>query len=317
MQPETGSSEDIHAILGRFSTWNSTQSTSGNGRSLQIGSDEVRELAYEEAIRRYGSWPPVLTTMAKAAASALQKDPDPTPSAVIAEIPQSTMAASDPISVPAPLERGEEVSAAQENPKVRSAATARKVPAKTIVHAAGNRAKQPHALTVGEEKVPSKKAVSSRDTAARLAKPVAAKNEKKGVSRSDGPALLSRKNVAPPAEMEQGTPAPKTAGGRRAAFCEVLAAAVPANPERNTRISIRLSAQEESRFRKSAAEAGLTVSAYLRKCALQADASRSDVAVNGSARLSQGATSRTRPQLNSGLGARLAAWLGGLRQHSA
>src|SRR5579875_3620535 len=221
MQPETGASEDIHAILGRFSSWNATQSTNGSGRGLQVGPDEVRELAYEEAIRRYGSWPPVLTTMAKTAASPSQTASQPEASPTMAETTQSTVETATLPGTPAPLDARQNGSAVQENGKVRTAAAA--------------------------TRPSSKKTTSSRKAAA----------------------SLSKKNVAPSAEMHT-TPTPKRVATRRAAFCEVLAdtveAATAGHPksERNTRISIRFSSQEESLVRKNAAQAGLTVSSYLR-----------------------------------------------------
>ena len=302
MQPETGASEDIHAILGRFSSWNATQSTNGNGRGLQVGPDEVRELAYEEAIRRYGSWPPVLTTMAKTAASPSQTASQPEASPTMAETTQSTVETATLPSAPAPLDARKNVSAVQENGKIRTAAAATRPSSKKTTS--------------------SRRAASSRDRSAGSAKRVHTAIAKKHGAGANVAASLNKKNVAPSAEMHT-TPTPKRVATRRTAFREVLAdtveAATAGHPksERNTRISIRFSSQEESLVRKNAAQAGLTVSAYLRERALQTESPGTVAAADVSVRRAQGQGINAQPQSFSGLGARLAAWLGGLRQRSA
>jgi hypothetical protein len=47
MQPEKDS-DDIHTILSRFNSWSGMQ----NGNAVQVIDDEVREIPYEEAMRR-------------------------------------------------------------------------------------------------------------------------------------------------------------------------------------------------------------------------------------------------------------------------
>lgn len=325
MQPETGASEDIHAILGRFSNWTATQSTNGNGRSLQVGSDEVRELAYEEAIRRYGSWPPVLTTMAKRAAPAPQTAEQSVPSSpTISETPQSTVAASALPGAAESPEGSDAVSGVEEKANVRKAATARKR-SSPKGNAAGKSAKALHALTASQENTAIAKTAApsqeNSDLVGRSATPVPTATEKKHMAGADCPASRGKKNVAPSAENEPAD-APKNGVTRRSAFREVLAHTVEAPPavypnsERITRISIRLSSQEESLVRKSAAQAGLTVSAWLRNCALQTEARHTLAAEDVSTRPSQGGASRTKPQPLPGLGARLAVWLLGWRQRS-
>src|SRR5579875_971667 len=173
MQPETGASEDIHAILGRFSSWNATQSTNGNGRGLQVGPDEVRELAYEEAIRRYGSWPPVLTTMAKTAASPSQTASQPEASPTMAETTQSTVETAILPGTPAPLDARQNGSAVQENGKVRTAAAATRPSSKKTTS--------------------SRRAASSRDRSAGSAKRVHTAIAKKHGAGANVAASLNKK----------------------------------------------------------------------------------------------------------------------------
>jgi len=54
MQPGTNP-DDLHAILSRFSTWAEKQPVNSNGNHHKngIGTEEVREIPYEEAIRQY------------------------------------------------------------------------------------------------------------------------------------------------------------------------------------------------------------------------------------------------------------------------
>ena len=54
MQP-AANPEEIQAILGRFHTWAEKQPTNGNGQKNGAGTEELREIPYEEAIRRYRS----------------------------------------------------------------------------------------------------------------------------------------------------------------------------------------------------------------------------------------------------------------------
>jgi hypothetical protein len=97
-------------------------------------------------------------------------------------------------------------------------------------------------------------------------------------------------SVAAPAK-HAATPASKPRGKRHPAFRHVLANSVQAKPlrtpktrapkkqaapDRNRRITTRFSTAEQRRIEKQAAEAGLTVSAWLRNCALAQPGTRID-----------------------------------------
>lgn len=86
------------------------------------------------------------------------------------------------------------------------------------------------------------------------------------------------------------------AGGRTALVRKaVVAAKKKAEPERTRRITTRFSTSEERRIEKAAAAAGMSVSAWLRKCALAAETGGERARAQGlAARTSQGGREKTR-----------------------
>ncbi len=327
MQPETSTNDDIHTILGRFNTWAAKQSTNDDGPGLlQAGAGEVRELAYEEAIRRYGSWPPTPANTAKTAAPATQSVAQPVPSAAILAMEQSTVADPALAGTPALADSSEAASVVHPQAKVRKTTSlpALKPPAK----AAANAAEKETRPTRREKPESQKKCTSSTDDlnpiAAKFVKPAGAVAERK--ARAARPATHGKKNTAQPAEAEKGHIVPparpnaaKPNASRRTPFREVLAQTVelasvpaPTTPvsaaaERKSRISIRFSSQEELRVREYAARVGLTVSAYLRQRALRTE--QTDAALYRHATAQEtGPTSLTDTRHVRGLRALFAGW---------
>lgn len=87
--------------------------------------------------------------------------------------------------------------------------------------------------------------------------------------------------VPPQPTADQPKPAPESPGGASAesqAFPSFFAPAQPvAAPRKSSSVTVRLTAEEDERLRARAAEAGLTVSAYLRSCAFEVESLRAQV----------------------------------------
>lgn len=330
MQP--GKGEDIHAILGRFSTWSTTQSTNGNGHALKSGSDEVRELAYEEAIRRFGRWPRTNTSTTSRTEPAGETAAPAAP---------ATAPVANKNSAPLKLEPPDAVQAGSAEGRragKKSQAKVMKTAAKGNASTAGKTAELPRVPTGDQQSTTPPKntasltPVSSTMDADKAAKPVESLAKTKAPTKARRPPGRRGMTVAHSSLAEKGEMAAPAAPNadklnaatpqahRRTEFREVLtrsveAPAAPAEPtvERNTRISIRLSALEESRVRKSAAQAGLTVSAWLRQRALQTE----EAALKQDGTAQDVLTELTSPAAArpaEGLRGRLASWFAEARQ---
>jgi hypothetical protein len=203
MQPGANP-QDIHSILNRFNHWAGKQATNGNGHpaGLKGGDAEVREIPYEEMLRR------VRARSADAVVS-----------------PVAVAAAAEPPN-PAP----------EETPKPKECSPAK---------------------TTRERKQARKKTL-------------------KASGRADM-AQARKQEAAPPKRARNSTAAAQTAQPPQ--FRQVLAKSVreatpvkkakrKADTGRGHRVSVRLSQAEERQLQSRAAEAGLTVSEYLRMCAL-------------------------------------------------
>jgi hypothetical protein len=268
MQPGS-QPEDIQTIMSRFHTWAGKNPGNGNTGKLVPGSDAVREIPYEEAMRNFRQR---RTTQTRRAATAPSIPWETTPAnpeatlpipAAIAAQPDAAIAAS-----PVPME-------------AKPTALARRSP--------GVAAKAAPAPDSGEKKVARKK-VATREkkacaTPAALAvhpiQPKALRAQQKTPTSSKAEprrAASSKQTVALTVRQRVATP-------KKPAFKKVLAKTVrngsqsrqstrraAAAPDRNQRITTRFSAAEQRRLERAASQAGLTVSAWLRQCALHAEA---------------------------------------------
>lgn len=247
------STEDLHGILSRFQSWVGSDSANPDTKN---GSDAgIREIPYEEALRQIRS---------RRAPQA--KIPSPA-----AELPDNPAAAAAFARSAAWLSASPE-----QQPQQQSAATA-------ITTAA-----------VAQENNPPPVAGTARIKTVRIAKPPA-------LQKADNPSA-SRKAQSPPVTKEVKSAALAAAstrsdGGKKRPACKAPAPAVSAaqalpeframmvksvrrakasgaparrsKPERELRVSVRLTDAEERQLQACAAREGMTVSAYLRRCALQ------------------------------------------------
>jgi hypothetical protein len=262
MQPATNSArpaEDLHAILSRFQTWSGKQQENHNGH--KHNSAGVREIPMEEAMRQLRS------RRAKPAAPIAEQPPAPQPPVVPAARKTKVEAAPKPV------------------PVIQAVAP---VPTATLV-----------AVPVPEPKPASKagSASKARPTAPSAKKAPAAKcgaapQERVQPSEAMRPAkrkvrkLAKRKRHAVRKPAQQGRTVARTSGVRKTRakrqppFREVLVrsvwVAVPKKQqERRQRVSVRLSKTEERQLQQRATQAGLTISEYLRRSALEAKAPQS------------------------------------------
>ena len=237
MRPTTSSTdpaEDLHSILNRFHNWAGNPPENHNGHRQNAAG--VREIPMEEAIRQLRSRRATTTpgSAEKQALAQPQKEPSPVETKV--ELASQSALVNRPIS---PVAKATETLGvvAQAGPPAKTAATPTKKPAtkrgKTRQTASAAPAQQPARKTAAVHK-------SAANTAAKTAQRPAAKK-------------------AP----------------RKAEFREVLVRSLPAKtpdrkPERRQRVSVRLSGAEERRLQQLAGAAGITISEYLRRSALQA-----------------------------------------------
>lgn len=250
-------SEDIQSILSRFQTWTGKQQDKSKGN----GHVEVREIPMEEAIeqlrRRRGSratpaaaneaTEPVQAQQEKLPQTNLQIkiEPEPKPVvsvAVLAAAPATGTQAEAPAKRVEPLklkpgkpaEPRRKAAKPAEPRKKAAMEPVRKKPAKTSPASAAKKARKKPVLEAKVESIPLKTART---------------RQKAAVRRENVPdfrELLAR-------SVQQEAPARRSA-------------------EREQRVSVRFSRQEEERLQRLAAKAGVTVSEYLRRCALTASA---------------------------------------------
>ncbi len=362
MQP-AANPEDIRAILSRFHTWaekNPVQGDSdgnghgngaGNGHAA-AGSEELREISYEEAIRKHRDRGAAKMPKRAAAASApttpvarrparVKAEPEPRmevfqglpvePAQELSVAPpilKPPAVETQPRPVPAPvhaenapedrtplatafeqitaaIERNEKISRPEYAPAVKTAKTEKLAKSEAPAAAAAQTTATPAAKTAAAPRTPKVQRKAGRRparakiaamakmpltreaiTAALAAKPQSRPVTKVGSALIKPPIVAGIKASARIAAPRKSA-APAVAQRRNAKhppFHQVLAYSVQqprqpvakkkqAEPDRNRRITTRFSTAEERRIAKHAALAGLTVSAYLRKCALSVVAS--------------------------------------------
>jgi hypothetical protein len=269
MQP-AANPEDIHTILGRFHTWAGKNPGNGNGKSAAPETEGVREIPYEEAMRNFRRRHKTPTRRPSPAAEPPATSPAASQTALLKqEEPLPSSAAPDPLPE-TPLSATPEVQFEDRLPLSASPVPAAKAvrapspePKKCQPKKASRPAKNLHAEPVTRALVPAKPS-----QLAPLPK-VQPKPKRRAAPAKKSTALALR---------------PSTAGPKAPVFRNVLAKtvrtasasvqntrkAVP-KPDRSRRVTTRFSAAEQRRLERAAAEAGLTVSAWLRQCALRAE----------------------------------------------
>ncbi len=269
MQPGS-QPEDIQTILSRFHTWAGKNPGHGNTRNLAPDSDAVREIPYEEAMRNFRQRQKAQTHRAAASAArsaAPPAQPESAPStseeilpASAATTPQSNTVATEPEAESTTLTCRPPATIAKAAPPLP--ASEKKLERKKT----GGSAKKPRTQSVALAVLPAQPnpvRVQPKPSALTKSKP-----------RSSAPA---KKSVALAVQSRTSLP-------RKPAFKKVLAGTVrsatpsaqstgkptPA-PDRSRRITTRFSTTEQRRLERAADQAGLTVSAWLRQCALRAE----------------------------------------------
>lgn len=262
-------SEDIQSILSRFQSWAGKQQ--GNSGSAH---PEVREIPMEEAIeqlrrRRTGRGTAVAATAVQPAVPAKTPEVKPVAAAPIAAA-ETKQPAAPPVEAKPPVP----ASALTITKAPAAPALAKPVRATPVEPKATKRREPSATASKKKKKAKAALAASPKNTAAR--KPAAPKKKK-----ADKVPAAAAKAAAPQRKQLRARRKPAPARAAGPAFREVLAHSVQqedsssrSSAERPQRVSVRLSQQEEHRLQTAAAQAGVTVSEYLRRCALVPAAAR-------------------------------------------
>jgi len=324
MQPGTNP-DDLRNILSRFHTWAEKDgvSSNGNGHKNGAGSEGVREIPYEEAIRPYrkrrtaqngrAAVSAIATassesTMKLQAAPAIQEAPLDLPpeggdKAKTEETPLPLGIALDPHAGRGALAaKTSEPDARQKTtPRARTAKPAPKSAAVPRVVQVSPPA-EVSAASAAVHLAPSPAVQASPQTEQRSVRAaeklsIQPSEREKRASAPTGRAAYSKpptKTGRPPATATQAAhPGASSRRKKHPPFRQVLANTVQAKPvqakpvrakavrpakpslakkqaapDRSRRITTRFSTAEERRIEKQAAQVGLTVSAWLRQCAL-------------------------------------------------
>jgi hypothetical protein len=272
MQPGS-QPEDIHTILSRFHTWTGKNPGNGKGGKLVAESDAVREIPYEEAMRNFRQRRKTQPRRATAAASPSHTAALSVPSEPVAENPKDNLVTARATTSQAEPDTPPEA-------KAETTAIARRSDAfcETATTVLPSRERKPAGEKPGG---PTKKAPTQSVALAVLPvqpKPLRVVQAKPSGRSKPEPRgdIIAKKSVAPLVR-------PHAANPKKPAFKKVLAktvrSAAPADPgpretipaDRNRRITTRFSAAEQRRLERAAAQAGLTVSAWVRQCALHAE----------------------------------------------
>lgn len=294
--------DDLHAILSRFHTWAEKQPGERNGNRSSNG--HIRTLTYEEAIAQHRSRQanpaerrarPVRETAAAPVVPTGLSSADATPSREAPQRNEQHPAMPDPTPGPrdaeSELDGATRVSSAAGIPAATAqpVALGRPLPAaqiETVTETGPDGAKSPVSTT---RKAP----VSAKTGKTSLPQPGRKASAKSGSSLPQAPPKTAPMPADVPKRRSAGAPVARTKPSAKIAPCrenpttfrQVLAKSVlpeekkagkagkaspSAVPERTRRITMRFSSAEQKRLERAAGEAGMTLSAYLRKCALNA-----------------------------------------------
>jgi hypothetical protein len=256
MQPEK-KSDDIHTILSRFNNWSGKQ----NGETVQVLDEEVREIPYEEAIRRVRSRIRAGDTATPATKPTERVTSAPVVAAGDVALPVAA-ASNDATATPAVAETAAPVQATAQTERTAVKAVETLLKASMVRVPA---AKKPAAKRAHKGKPRTAAAV----VAAPVKKPVAraaAKTESKAApirkNRITAKAHDAKPTVAKPEEFRQVLAKSVRQGERVARSAKVKPV------ERKDCVLVPLSSGEKVRLRQCAAMAGVTVAVYLRMRAL-------------------------------------------------
>ena len=353
--PRETRAEDLHTILSRFHSWEGQQPTNRNGHGakpkaeLAEAGDEVREISYEEALRKHRAWhaeaveEPVTTAKtARVAAGEAEAGTirgtaseggterpsfrDEVVAAVATKPPGGKTAAENgartgvrattgraseafwqhAAEAPgAPTQPASEVpvrrvpridlpqkSALQEGNRgsaepgrMQGAASAEPAVKSEARTAGAGRSAGAETKRSGSGPRPGKQRQQVTRKAVRAAEPVG----QQGTGKANGTKQkgLRRAGLRPAGSRQAELRSAKVSGRGKAGFQQVLerslqrtsgvqraeakAPRAQAAPDRSQRVTTRLSRAEQRRIQACATRAGLTVSAYLRQCALAAE----------------------------------------------
>lgn len=253
MQSATNSAhpaEDLHSILNRFQSWAGKQPEDHTAHKPKPAG--VREIPMEEALRQ-------LRSRRATSAAAIADKAGMTQGPTVPQAPETKAeTGSASISLNLPSVQAEKMG------RNLPVAVRAKEPLKLLPAAT-----HPEKHVMKRKRAPDKKAQASRAAA-----PVRAKARKPGGGRR----LAPSKAAAQTRSTTSSFPSLKAVG--KAEFRELLVRTVqPGEPdrkqERRQRVSVRVSKAEERRLQQRARQAGLTVSDYLRRAALEAELSPS------------------------------------------
>lgn len=254
-------SEDIHTILSRFHTWAGKEPGNRNGRKLAPESDSVREVPYEEAMRHYRE----------------RHKTQPRRVAATVPAPPPPKASPEPETVsPAPA-LPVQATTAEPAPLVTSPTKARIQPPAPARRFPSFLAEATPLPSAGAPKAGKKPAAKKTSAQASAPAPPPARTSPKASRSKQSPRVSAKKDAAP-------STASRTQRAEIPEFKKVLAKTIRKTPapqtrtakppaDRNQRITTRFSTAEQRRLERAAAQAGMTLSAWLRQCALRAEAS--------------------------------------------
>jgi hypothetical protein len=303
MQP-AANPDDIHAILSRFQTWAEQQPANGNGNGHKNGAsplEGVREIPYEEAIRQHRNRRAAQgqrrTAPPRTSASPVPpREPDvqaepepvaevPSPSAVertvakIAEVaatskfePASPLSNDSP---PAETENPAPIPAAATGGVIAGALLEPLKPLPRPILRSASKVRRPRPATIAAAPIPAPTMPTRAAVRARPPAKPAVRSAPNTAAKAAAQNAALRKSAAP---LAAKPPIAKQPQFRQVLTKTVLQAERPAapkptpkkeaTPDRTQRITTRFSPAEQRRIEKQAAESGLTVSAWLRHCAL-------------------------------------------------
>ena len=269
--------EQLRNILGRFQAWSDTTPTHTKRHGGPIGEDGVRELSCDEALRQ----------LRNRRAAATERKPIPTVAANTAALPSVPAAGTPtPTTVAAPTAQLARVEPALMALTEQPLATAKPPLAKPLAP----KEKTPPVAARPVRAAKPARAANIGDKAPRTAKTTPAL-QTRAIAKESPTAKAKKAGTAPPPNREASALRLRVAERKQpeippSEFRHVLAKTVRAkNPlpekaakatkqkpaERELRVSVRLTSAEELRLQQYAARAGLTVSAYLRKKALEGE----------------------------------------------
>jgi hypothetical protein len=351
MEPGTNPG-DLHTILSRFHTWAEQQPGKGNGKAPKNEQEGIRALTYEEAMARFREQQPqqrerrrrkAATRVAPDGASPAATPTLEPPSVTVAaesgnselQMPNDSPESSKPEPIAIPQEEplvaaskltpenvltGAAQPAIQENLSLARVIPAAEKPSRRgglqVPGSPKPRRVKTACATAGINPPASGEPVASKRLAAAKAQPgsTAASREK------DKPGKSRPRGKQQP-EFRQVLANSLRVPNQRAKGKSPAKATPKSDPQRMRRVTTRFSPTEERRLEKAAGKAGMTVSSYLRQCALAAEQTKTARHASAPARrtkrtrlISAGPPAETPLLAQAGSTSLVGGWLTLLRQ---